>query len=168
MLQYGYMQKMAINELSLEREIKENFSVCTEVGQMILFNAPAGRSAHASLFLAEKKQLYLYVTAQAKLNLGDVKKIVSRMGLKADIYLPPKGRPDYFNDIAIQKFIEVFPGRKNIHNDDLIYYKTLVSYNPALVLISEIKDGHVYQYDADSNINWRVGAKFAYRRIKTS
>jgi len=84
-LQYGYMQKMAIDELSLEREIKENFSVCTEIGQMILFNVPVGRSVHASLFLAEKKQLYLYIKAQAKLNLGDVKRIVSRMGLKADI-----------------------------------------------------------------------------------
>ena len=49
-----------------------------------------------------------------------------------------------------------------------MFYKTLVSYNPALVLISEIKDGHVYQYDADSADSWRVGAKFAYRRIKTS
>jgi len=162
------MQKMAIDELNLEREIKENFSVCTEIGQMILFNVPVGRSVHASLFLAEKKQLYLYIKAQAKLNLGDVKKIVSRMGLKADIYLPPKGRPDYFNEIAIKKFVEVFPGRKNIHDEDLIYYRTLVPYNPALVLISEVKNGHVYQYDADSNLNWRVGAKFAYRRIKTS
>jgi len=71
-------------------------------------------------------------------------------------------------DNAIKKFIEVFPGRKNIHDEDLIYYKTLVPYNPALVLISEVKNGHVYQYDADSKLNWRVGAKFAYRRIITS
>ena len=162
------MQGLAIGEINLERDIKKNFSVYTGVGQLILFNAPVGRSVSASLFLSEKKQLYLYIYGQAKLNLGDVRKIVSRMGLKADIYLPPKGQANYFNDIAMKKFCEVFPGRKHVSDDDLIYYKTLVSYNPALVLISEVKDGHVYQFDADSNTDWRIGAKFVYRRIKTS
>ena len=34
------------------------------------------------MFLTKKKQLYAYVNGQSKLVLGDVKKIVSRMGLK--------------------------------------------------------------------------------------
>jgi hypothetical protein len=37
-----------------------------------------------------------------------------------------------------------------------------------MALISEVKDGHVYQYDSDTRGGWRVAAKFAYRRIKTS
>jgi hypothetical protein len=90
------------------------------------------------------------------------------MGLKADIYLPPKGRPNYFDEVGQSKFHEVFPGRKNINDEDIMFYRTLASYNPALVLISEVKDGHIYQYDSDSTTNWRVAAKFAYRRIKTS
>jgi len=41
-------------------------------------------------------------------------------------------------------------------------------YNPALMLISEVKGSNVYQYDSDATSKWRVATKFAYRRIKTS
>ena len=90
------------------------------------------------------------------------------MDLKAELFIPPKGRPQYFDEVGRSKFREVFPGRKHISDEDLIFYRTLVPYNPALVLISEVKNGHVYQFDSDSNTKWRVAAKFAYRRIKTS
>jgi hypothetical protein len=35
-------------------------------------------------------------------------------------------------------------------------------------LISEVKDGEVYQFDSDAIGNWRLAAKFTYRRIRTS
>jgi hypothetical protein len=35
-------------------------------------------------------------------------------------------------------------------------------------MISEVKNGEIYQYDADARGGWRPHAKFAYRRIKTS
>ena len=63
---------------------------------------------------------------------------------------------------------EVFPGRHVITDEDIIFYKTLAPYNPALVMISEVKNGEIYQFDADARDGWRVGAKFAYRRIRTS
>lgn len=90
------------------------------------------------------------------------------MGLRAEQYFPPKHRPDYFNEVGREKFHDVFPGRKNISDQDLYFYRLLSPYNPALVQISEIKDGSVYQYDSDSTSSWRVAAKFAYRRIRTS
>lgn len=37
--------------------------------------------------------------------------------------------------------------------DDIIYYRTLDPYNPALVLISEVKNGEIYQFDTGSNIS---------------
>ena len=89
------------------------------------------------------------------------------MGLKAEGYLPPKNQPKYFDQVGEHKFREVFPGRKNINNEDLRFYRTLVPYNPALVLICEVKNGFVYQFDSDSTSKWRVAAKFAYKRIKT-
>jgi len=156
------------DDLALERLIKDRFGVDTEVRQTIVLKVPVSRTAQASLFLTEKKQLYLFVSGQSKLVLADVTKVVSRMGLKAELYIPPKGRPHYFDELAAEKFHVVFPGRKNVGDDDLRFYRSLVTYNPALVLISEIKDGHVYQFDSDSITNWRVAAKFAYRRIKTS
>lgn len=162
------MRDRMYDELALERTVKDRFGVDVDVRQMIALKAPVSRTVTASLFLTTKKQLYLYVAGQSSLVMGDVKKIVARMGLKADLYMPPKGQPNYFDEVAIEKFHDVFPGRKNINDDDLRFYRLLAPYNPALILISEIKDGHVYQYDSDSATGWRVAAKFAYRRIKTS
>ena len=156
------------NELAIERSIKDYFGISPEIKQIIVNHVSVSRTAEATLFLTSKKQLYLYIKAQSKLTFGDVKKLVTRMGLKADIFLPPKGRPQYFNEVGLDKFSEVFPGRKLVNDKDIAFYKTLAPYNPALVLISEIRDSHVYQFDADSNTGWRVAAKFTYRRIKTS
>ena len=156
------------DELGMERSIKERFGVDLDVRQAILSHSPVSRTAEATLFLTSKKQLYLYVEAQSKLLLSDIKKIVSRMGLKPELFFPPKGRPDYFDEIGQAKFREVFPGRINVTSDDLVFYRTLAPYSPALILISEVKNGEIYQYDTDSTNNWRVGAKFTYRRIKTS
>lgn len=156
------------DELALEREINAGFGVDMEILQPIVYRVPISRSAEATLFLNNKKQLYLYISGQSKLLLGDIKKTVSRMGLVADIYFPPKGQPRYFEEAALSKFLEVFPGRKNVSDEDLIFYRTLVSYNPALILISEVKNGEIYQFDSDSHTSWRLATKFAYRRIKTS
>lgn len=156
------------NEVTMERAIKERFGVDADIRQAILFRAPVSHTAEATVFLTSKKQLFVYINGKSKLLLSDIKKIVSRMGLKPDLYVPPKGRPNYFDDIGRAKFREVFPGIKNISDNDIIFYRTLTPYNPALVLISEVKDGHIYQFDSDAKTNWRVGAKFAYRRIKTS
>jgi hypothetical protein len=156
------------DELALERSIKDYFGVDADIMHLVVFNVPVGRSVYATLFLTSKKQLLLSVAGQSRLTLGDIKKLVSRMGLKAEQYFPPKNRPDYFNEIAREKFHDVFPGRKNIIDDDLHFYRLLAPYNPALVQISEVKDSKVYQYDSDAISNWRVAAKFSYRRIKTS
>ena len=155
-------------ELALERLIKEKFGLNLDIYQPIVFKVPISRTGSATLFLTAKKQLYLCIDGQSKFLFGDIKKIVARMGLKADIYFPPKGRPNYFDEVGKAKFHDVFPGRSNVSDEDILFYKTLAPYNPALILITEIKDGHVYQFDSDTNEGWRVATKFAYRRIRTS
>lgn len=155
-------------ELALERSIKDKFGIDADIRQAIVFKVPVSHTAEATLFLTSKKQLYLYITGESKLLLGDVKKIVSRMGLRADTYLPPKGRPHYFTEVGSAKFRNVFPGRSHISEDDIVFYKTLSPYNPALILISEVNNGTIYQFDADSTSKWRQATKFAYRRIRTS
>lgn len=162
------MSDKMYEELALERSIKDRFGVDADIRQAILFKAPVSRTSEATLFLTSKKQLYLYVSGQAKILLSDVKKIVSHMGLKADTYLPPKGQPNYFDEIGKEKFRAIFPGRGHINEGDIAFYRTLTPYNPALVLIGEVVDGTVYQFDADSAGGWRPAAKFAYRRIRTS
>ena len=156
------------DDMTLEKILKAQFGVPIEVDSVIGRRFPISRTGTATLFLTDKKQLFLYIENQGKMTLSEVKKIVSRIGLRAEKYLPPKGRPQYFDEVGLLKFREVFPGRSQVSEMDLTYYKTLAPYNPALVSISEVKDGSIYCFDPDSSTGWRSAAKFSYRRIRTS
>lgn len=162
------MKDSIFDDFALERTIKDSFGVTMEVNSVIANRIPVSHTATATVFLTEKKQLYAYIAAQSSMTVGDVKKFISKMGLKGDLLIPPRNQPDYFEDIALQKFNAVFPGRTHVSSEDLIYYRTLVSYNPALVQIQEIPEGVIRQFDTDAQGNWRPSARFAYRRIKTS
>ena len=156
------------DDMALERIAKDRFGVDVDISKMIVRQVEVSRTTHATVFLTKKKQLFVYVDGHSKLLLSDIKKIISRMGLKAEIYFPPKGQPDYFDAIGREKFRTVFPGRSHINEQDILFYRTLAPYAPALVLISEVKNGEIYKYDSDSRGDWRIATKFAYRRIKTS
>lgn len=158
--------KMA--NLALEEVAKSGFGMSVDVGQIIVHEVDVSPTARASVYLTKKKQLLCSIHARSKLTLGDIQKIVGRMGLRAELYVPPKGQPGYFDDFGREMFRDVFPGRGSITDQDIIFYRTLAAYNPALVLIAEVKDGSIYQYDSDARTQWRPTAKFAYRRIKTS
>lgn len=162
------MNDQLYDDVALERQIKSQFGVNAEVDSVIVRHIPVGRTTEATLFLTNKKQLFLYVSGESRLLLSDVKKIVSRVGLHAEMYMPPKGRPLYFDEAGTAKFEEIFPGRKIISEQDIAFYKTLTPYSPALVLIREVKNGVIYQYDSDASGGWRPHTKFSYRRIMTS
>jgi len=167
---YGIVSEMeeVYDNIALEQIAKTKFGIQLDVDQVIVRQVPVSRSSRATVFLTVKKQLFCLVSGQQNLTLGDVKKAVTRMGLKAELYVPPKGWPTYFDDIGIEHFKSVFPGRTHVTPDDLMYYRTLAPYNPALVQIKEIPSGEISQYDADARGSWRPSAKFTYRRIKTS
>lgn len=160
------MNDSVYDDMALEQIAKTKFGMAIDIDFVIARTIPVSRVANATLFLTTKKQLYLYVNGTSKLLLGDIQKIVSRMGLVAELYIPPKGQPMYFDEIGRHKFKAVFPGRSNPVDSDLTYYRTLAPYNPALVQISEVKHGEVMQFDTDAKTGWRIATKFAYRRIK--
>jgi hypothetical protein len=162
------MNEDIYDDIALERVSKERFGIDIDISQVIVRGVPVSRTADATVFLTKKKQLYVYISARSRVVLGDIGKIVSRMGLKAELFLPPVGNPDYFNIIGREKFEQVFPGRTYVSDDELRFYRTLAPYNPALVLIHEVKNGEVYRYDSDTKGGWRLAARFAYRRIRTS
>ena len=103
-----------------------------------------------------------------RLTLGDVKKIMSRMGLKVQQFIAPDANVDYFDQIARDKFNETFPGRIAVSDEDLYFYKTLAPYCPALAQISEVTSGVIKQYDSTAVGNWRPSVRFSYRRLQTS
>ncbi len=160
------MNESVYDDMALEQIAKSRFGISIDIDHVVVRGVPVNRVATATLLLTSKKQLFLYVTGTSRLLLGDVKKIVSRMGLVGELYMPPKAQPDYFDDIGREKFKRVFPGRANPSKQDLQYYRTLATYNPALVQISEVKTGEIKQFDTDAKGEWRVVTKFAYRRIK--
>lgn len=164
----GSMNDEVYDDLALERTVKEHFGFVADIDKVIVRQIAVGSTAEATVFLTNKKQLLVYIHGQSRLLLSDIQKIVARMGLKAELYLPPKGQPEYFDAIGREKFREVFPGRGHVTDQDIMFYRTLAPYNPALALISEIKHGEIKEYNRDTRGNWRVAAKFAYRRIKTS
>lgn len=162
------MNSEIYDDLALEQIAKKQFGLDVDIRQVIVRQVPVSYTAEATVFLTSKKQLFAFISGPSKLLLSDVKKIISRMGLRAELYLPPKGQPDYFDAIGEQKFKEVFPGRAHVSKDDLVFYRTLAPYSPALVQINEVKNGEILKYDSDAVSGWRPAAKFAYRRIKTS
>ena len=162
------MNDQMYDDVALEREMKPRVGVKSDIDSVIARRFPVGRSIEATLFLTNKKQLFLFINGEAPLLLSDVKKIVSRVGLKAELYMPPVNRPHYFEEVGTQKFQEIFPGRKVVNEEDIAFYKTLAPYNPALILIHEVKQGVIFQYDSDSRGGWRPYSKFSYRRILTS
>lgn len=162
------MDRQSYDDLALEQIAKDRFGIDLEIRQMIVRDMPISLTGEASVFLSSKKQLYAYIHGKSNYVLGDIQKIVARMGLKAELYVPPKGKPHYFDDIAAEKFRVTYPGRRPTGEADLRYYKTLAPYNPALIVIREVKNGEIKQFDTDASGSWRTAAKFAYRRIKTS
>lgn len=162
------MNEQMYDDVALERQLKALFGVDSEIDSVIARRMPVGRSAQATLFLTTKKQLYLYVFGESRLLFADIKKIVSRAGLTAERYLPPKNRPHYFEEVGTAKFQEVFPGRRVANEQDIAFYTTLAPYSPALILIKEVKNGTIYQYDSDASGQWRPSTKLQYRRIATS
>lgn len=123
-----------LDDLALEKSAKERFGVVLDVDSVIARHIAVGQSAYATIFLSSKKQLYCYIDGPAKLLLSDVKKIASRIGIKPELFFPPKGHPGYFDEVGRAKFREVFPGRRDVHDEDIVFYRTLAPYSPALIL----------------------------------
>lgn len=161
------MNNEIFDDIALEHMAKETFGVNLDIEKVFVRGVPAGRSAQASVFLTTKNKLYALISGSAPLTLGDVRKIVLRMGLRAEAYCAPKGRSNYFNDIALEKFKSVYPGRHDITDTDLRFYRLMAPYNPALVSISEITGGHINQFDPQAITGWRPSAKASYKQIKT-
>lgn len=156
------------DDFTLEKEVKERFGLSVEIDKVIARNLPIGHSVRATLFLSKKKQLYCYIDGPARLLLSDIKKLCARIGIRPEMFFPPKGRPNYFDEIGREKFRDVFPGRKDVRDSDLVFYRTLAPYCPGLILVSEVRDGTIYRADSDAHGGWRPAVRFAYRRIKTS
>lgn len=156
----------AMGDIAVEETVKKHFGLEVDVRQMVVREIPVSHTANATVFLTPKNQLFVLINAESVLTLGDVRKLVKRMGLEAEGYLPPAHDKDYFNAVAREKFRTVFPGRHSIDESELRYYRLLAPYKPALVRINAVTDGVIRQFDPHDSSSWRTAVKFAYRQIK--
>jgi len=161
------MNPAIYDDLALEEIAHAQFGVQLDIKQVLVRDIPTSHTTKATVFLTAKRQVYAYIHGRAPLTLGDVRKMIKRMGMIAEAYLPPHRNSQYFESHAEQKFRDVFPGRMVVSDQDLHFYRLLSPYNPALVLIAEVDGGVIKQFDASDSSNWRMAAKFAYKRIKT-
>ncbi len=153
------------NDIGLEQILRDNFSLELNVRRVVLRDAPVSRSAAATVFMDDRNGLYVYVAAKGQQLLDDVAKIVSRMGLEAERFMPPEGDSDYFDAIGRERFKDMFPGRTPHSEDDIRYYKKLAPYNPALIKVGAVKTGEIKRFDAELG-QWRVAAHFSYRKVR--
>jgi hypothetical protein len=155
-----------LDDLALEEMAKDKFGIKLDIEKVVIRNIPTSHTTKASVFLTSKNLLYVLVHGRAVLTLGDIRKMIKRMGLSAEAYLPPAHQPSYFNDLAVEKFKTVYPGRRDISDADLRYYRLSSPYNPALVLINAVDDGTIKQFDSSDTSQWRTAAKLQYKKIK--
>lgn len=153
------------DDIAVEELVKSHFGLQVDVKQMIARDIPVSHTGVASVFLTPKHQVFVLIRAHAALTFGDVRKIAKHMGLEVETYLAPGHDDSYFNTVARDKFRQVFPGRHDIDENELRYYRTLVPYNPALLKVSGINGGVIKQFDSHDSSEWRVAARFAYKQI---
>lgn len=154
-------------DLALDEKLKNEFAFSQDIRKVLLRNIPVSPTLEATVFTTTKHQLFVLISGGARANLADIQKIIKRMGLKSEFYVPPHGDSNYFTNYATQQFANTYPGSKLQDDSDLRYFKTLAPYAPALVRIAEISSGVIKQYDTDAASGWRPVLQHTYRRIKT-
>lgn len=161
------MSDKLLDELEIEQAAEQYFKQKLDIKQIVARDVPTGQVAHATVFLVAHNNLYVYLKAEAPMLLDDVRKMVNRMGLEVEQFLPPRGDNGYFDAVGRERFKAVFPGRDVVTEEDLIFYRRLAPYNPALVKISAIKTGEIRRFVTQGSA-WPVAVKFSYRKIKTT
>src|SRR5690349_21844851 len=86
------MKSDMYDDLANEELIKEHFGMRLEIKKTLVRSAPVSHTSEATVFLSTKNQLYVLIRGQSRMKMGEVKKIISRMGLKAELFIPPKGQ----------------------------------------------------------------------------
>ncbi len=162
------MNDDVVNDIAVEELVKSHFGLQLDVKQMIARDIPVSHVASASVFLTPKHQLFALIQARSVLTYGDVRKVAKHMGLEVETYIPPGHDEGHFNALAREKFRQVFPGRHDVSDEELRYYRTLVPYNPALLKVQSVTAGTIKQFDSHDSSEWRVAARFAYKQIKTA
>ncbi len=151
--------------VSLSHDLNNHFNA-PNPAEIIADKVDLSRSTTMLLFMDQQDNLFAFITSKAKTTLGDIRKMLLKANLIPIKFFDPKNKPNHFDQIATELFKQAYPGMKPVSNKDLIYYKTLVSCNPALVEIKNIRNGIIKSFDTNAKNNWRPYKKFNYSKVK--
>lgn len=153
------------SDKNLEEFINKHFEVNISFDEILIREMPVSFSTEATIFKTKSGKMMAFISGESRHTLGDIQKLLSKMNIRTAKAFPPNGLKNYFSDHARRQFLEIFPGRHHIGEEELRYYKTRVQYNPALIEIAEIKDGELRGFNADSVGTWRTVKRISYKKI---
>jgi hypothetical protein len=153
-------------DIAIEESITKEFLIKLDIDRMFARGIKTAANAEASVFKAKGGAVYAYITGPEKQTAGEVHKMAHAIGLEYSEMVPPAGVEDYFVAQATRRFKEVYPGRRDINDEDLRYYKTLVPYPIALLKVTKIK-GEIRAFDPESQ-SWKVVKQMSYSQIKAA
>ena len=162
---YNLLMNNTYTDKRLEEFLQKYFAVKIKIEEVIVRNMPVSYSTEAFVFRSKNGKVYAFIHGESKFTLGDVQKITSKMNLRMGKVFPPSGQKDYFTSRAKAQFLQIFPSRDHVLDEELRFYKTRVAYNPALIEVAEVKNGEIKGFNPDSIGSWRVVKRLNYRKI---
>lgn len=160
------MDSNFFTDLAITETIREHFAKKFEITRMIVRDIQVTATAHATVFRIKGGSVYVLIRSGAEMTLGDVKKVLRNMGVEPADFVPPSSVDTYFEDKAMEKYKEVFPGKRILNGaEELRYYRTLIPYTPALVHVNRIR-GELREYEPQSR-QWKLVKRLSYARIQT-
>lgn len=148
----------------LEATCQVYFGTSFHIQRIVASEVPTGTSSRSTVFETTKGDTYALCMADAPLTLGEVKQLIRGMGMKAETFLPPFNKPDYFAQYGRDAFLAAFPGRRLTSDDDISFYMSLAPYSPALVKVAQV-ERELRQYVPIVN-RWHKFVDYSYNRIK--
>jgi len=151
---------------AIEKICLVSFCFQVNVSKIIINMVPVDNDTFTTIFMNNKNEIFALCTSSKNLTLSDIKDVNRKMGIKAEHFFPPFGNEMYFLNYAKESFKAVFPGRKQISEQDLSFYKSFSPYSPALMKISKIS-GEIKSYDMVWH-KWIGIIGFSYNKVKVN
>lgn len=147
-----------------EALVQQKFHLHLPVDKFLFDDIETGPTSYAVLFRSGRHMYALFVAENTRQTLGDVKSMMSHMGIKPQKILPPHADPDYFKNEAERWFSHTYPAIRAFSASTAEFYQTYADYTPGLVRIAEIKSP-IKRYVTRSS-RWQEAVEFSFRKIQ--
>ena len=132
---------VTLHKSDIEHLCRDSFGVTLLVKRIVIADLTSSKGTRTTVFESTNGGLYAFSSVTAPLVLADIQKIMTRVGISVERYLPPRGDSEYFLQFGRSAFLDAYPGRRSVEDRETTFYQTLAPYGPALVKIARIKEG---------------------------